>query len=603
MRRMVVLVAVLVVFGTVGSGSVLSAPEPGVAQTTPSSDLCDTTGVQQFADVNAGDYGAAYMWCMRALGLSTGVGDGAYRPDRDLNRAQMASFLVRLWRDVLGNQCPTGVTSPFTDVVAGTTHAPNIDCLYGLGITSGITPTTYSPERPLKASHITRFLYRLYNKAGNTTCGSSGTGSELARATACLLQLQVIPTQAEATANTPVTRAQMGVFLIGLWHNLAGRGLPPAPPQLNQPTIQPTTTTTQPTTTTTQPTEQPPVSRITLAFVEGSNHASWAVNADGTSPQQITTEGERPQWSPDGTKVVYTTGHPSFLLWVASADGTNPQQITTTAAENPQWSPDSTRVAYTTGHPSFLLWVVNPDGTNPQQITTTAAEYPQWSPDGTKIAYGSDGVWVANADGTNPRQLTADGTIPRWSPDGTRVSYTGPRAFLRWVVNADGTNRQLLSAEGVITRWSPDGTKLAYSHAGSVWVANADGTNPRQLTTAGAARNPQWSPDSARIVYEDNGVWIVNADGTNLKQLTINSARYQQWSPDSTKIAYFNNVDSVWIANADGTNLREIVNIQLIDQTNLFSVTYDFSNYLQWSPDSTKILFYIGLDAVKGEIP
>ena len=242
MRRISVLVAVSVVFGTVGSGSVLGA-EPAMAQTASSSGLCDTAGVGQFTDLSDADYGAAYVLCMRALGLSHGVGDGSYGPDRDLNRAQMASFLVRLWRDVLGNQCPTGVVSPFVDVEAGSVHAANIDCLYGLGITSGTTATTYGPWDPLKASQITRFLYRTHQKSANGSTCNVGTGeTELEWATACLLQLHVIPTQAEATDAAAVTRAQMGVYVIGLWHNLAGRGRPPTPPQLNQPT-QPATTT------------------------------------------------------------------------------------------------------------------------------------------------------------------------------------------------------------------------------------------------------------------------------------------------------------------------------------------------------------------------
>ena len=224
MRRMLVLVVALVVFGTVGLVSVLSAP--AVAQTTTTSGLCDTTTVEQFADVADGDYAAAYVLCMRALALSQGDGDGGYGPDRDLNRAQMASFLVRLWRDVLGNECPSAVVSPFVDVAADSVHADNIDCLYGLGIAAGTTATTYGPHDPLKASQITRFLYRLYKKAGNTC--ESGT-SELEEAVDCLLALRVIPSAAEGRNSDTVTRRQMAISVIGLWHNLAGRGLPPSP--------------------------------------------------------------------------------------------------------------------------------------------------------------------------------------------------------------------------------------------------------------------------------------------------------------------------------------------------------------------------------------
>ena len=102
MRRLVVLVVVLlVVVGLVGV-----SPAPVVGQTTGGSGLCDAGGVAQFGDVQDSDYAAAYILCMRALGLSLGVGDGDYGPDRELNRGQMASFLIRLWTDHLGRQCP-----------------------------------------------------------------------------------------------------------------------------------------------------------------------------------------------------------------------------------------------------------------------------------------------------------------------------------------------------------------------------------------------------------------------------------------------------------------------------------------------------------------
>ncbi len=228
--RWVVLVAtVAVLFGAAGSGASVVLSEPVVRQAPAGSGLCDSGGTRQFVDVGDSDYGAAYILCMRALGLSQGRSDGGYGPDRELNRGQMASFLIRLWTDHLGGECPTGVVAPFTDT-EGTTHEANIECLFGLGITQGTSDTTYSPQGELKASQISRFLYRTYQKAGGDRCGGT-EGPELARASECLFNLRVVPSPDEATSAIPVKRAQMGVYVIGLWHNLTGRGLPPAPPQ------------------------------------------------------------------------------------------------------------------------------------------------------------------------------------------------------------------------------------------------------------------------------------------------------------------------------------------------------------------------------------
>ena len=69
--RWVVLVAtVAVLFGAAGSGASVVLSEPVVRQAPAGSGLCDSGGTGQFVDVGDSDYGAAYILCMRALGLS-----------------------------------------------------------------------------------------------------------------------------------------------------------------------------------------------------------------------------------------------------------------------------------------------------------------------------------------------------------------------------------------------------------------------------------------------------------------------------------------------------------------------------------------------------
>ena len=46
----------------------------------------------------------------------------------------------------------------------------------------------------------------------------------------------MIPAAPEGRSSVPVTRAQMAVYVIGLWHNISGRGLPPSPPTLGSET-------------------------------------------------------------------------------------------------------------------------------------------------------------------------------------------------------------------------------------------------------------------------------------------------------------------------------------------------------------------------------
>ena len=261
-RALVVLVMV---------GSVLAPGSGDVAAAQTADDLCDAGSAVGFPDVGVGDYAAEYVLCMRVLGLPVGGVDGGYGPDAELTRGQMASFLVRLWRDVLGRGCSDDVVLPFVDV-AGTTHETNIGCLYGLGITMGTTTTTYGPGDKLKASQISRFLLRVYEKTGGR-CDAAG--GELERALECLVGLGVIPSGAEGGDDGSVTRAQMAVYVVGLWHNVSGRGVAPPPPVRG---TSPAVGGTQPEPTTQN--EPPPAGSFT-AVSTGDRH-SCALRSDGS---------------------------------------------------------------------------------------------------------------------------------------------------------------------------------------------------------------------------------------------------------------------------------------------------------------------------------
>ncbi|MYD03438.1 MAG: DUF1524 domain-containing protein [Acidimicrobiia bacterium] len=217
--RLVILIVVL------GGGLFITSLLVGTAR-GQNVNLCDREAGVGFSDVGDQDYGAEYVRCMKALGLSLGRGDGSFGVNQNLTRAQMASFLVRLWRDTLGRDCPAG-GHPFDDVSVGGSHSANIACLYNLGITKGTTSTRYSPSDPLTIRQITLFLTRLYQEIGASCPARS---SELERAVSCLTNINVISSQDYGTGGGTVTRSQMAVYVVGLWHNISGRGVPPPPP-------------------------------------------------------------------------------------------------------------------------------------------------------------------------------------------------------------------------------------------------------------------------------------------------------------------------------------------------------------------------------------
>src|SRR5579871_6002275 len=121
----------------------------------------------------------------------------------------------------------------------------------------------------------------------------------------------------------------------------------------------------------------------------------WVMNADGTGGVPLTTlrataaSSVSPVWSPDGKKILYTSSRalngfdvaiPARNIWVMNADGSGSQPLTTHMADsisNPAWSPDGTKIAYTSARAldgsndvgAANIWVMNADGSGATPLT------------------------------------------------------------------------------------------------------------------------------------------------------------------------------------------------------------------------------------------
>ncbi len=93
---------------------------------------------------------------------------------------------------------------------------------------------------------------------------------------------------------------------------------------------------------------------------------------------------------------------------------------------------------------------------------------------------------------------------------------------------------------------SPDGSTIALDLLGRIWTMPAEGGVATPLTDPfGDARQPRWSPDGDRIVFQaywggDYDVWSVGADGSGLSRLTWGpfDDREPSWSPDGSRILF-----------------------------------------------------------------
>lgn len=89
-------------------------------------------------------------------GIIEGFPDGTYRPAEPLNRAQMASFIIRSLEEVTGKDIPR---SPIFEDASGT-HAAHIEKLATIGVTVGRDINTYAPDEPVTRSQMASFIAR-----------------------------------------------------------------------------------------------------------------------------------------------------------------------------------------------------------------------------------------------------------------------------------------------------------------------------------------------------------------------------------------------------------------------------------------------------------
>ncbi|MEM8705322.1 MAG: S8 family serine peptidase [Actinomycetota bacterium] len=130
----------------------------------PEMRLVDAVSFDPFDDAAGGFWVAAADWA-KHTGVSDGVGDDLFGPDITLNRAQAVTFLWRL----MGEPAPSA-PSGFADVPAGQFYTDAVAWAKEVGITQGTTPTTFEPGAPVSRGVMATFLWRL---AGEPT-GSLG---------------------------------------------------------------------------------------------------------------------------------------------------------------------------------------------------------------------------------------------------------------------------------------------------------------------------------------------------------------------------------------------------------------------------------------------
>ncbi|MGI8518442.1 MAG: S-layer homology domain-containing protein [Acidimicrobiia bacterium] len=104
--------------------------------------------------------------CIFAFGISRGVTDSAFNPHGAVTRQEMAFFMIRQ-ATAHGLTIPSPVDQGFTDIAGLPLETQNaINRVTQMGISTGTSETTFSPNQFVTRWQMALFLYRLAQQAG-----------------------------------------------------------------------------------------------------------------------------------------------------------------------------------------------------------------------------------------------------------------------------------------------------------------------------------------------------------------------------------------------------------------------------------------------------
>ncbi|MDG2025671.1 MAG: S-layer homology domain-containing protein [Acidimicrobiales bacterium] len=167
------------------------------------------TGVAGFGDVAPARYFTDAVQWMVDEDITTGTSETCFSPEDAVTRGEAAAFLWRMKGE------PAAAPHPFGDVTAAWQQGA-VSWMFALGITTGTTSTTYSPDDSLTRGQIAALLHRLAGEPGAAPHPFSDVSAPWQQIPVSWMFANGITVGTSATTfspDTPVTRGQVATFL------------------------------------------------------------------------------------------------------------------------------------------------------------------------------------------------------------------------------------------------------------------------------------------------------------------------------------------------------------------------------------------------------
>ncbi len=234
---------------------------------------------------------------------------------------------------------------------------------------------------------------------------------------------------------------------------------------------------------------------------------------------------------------------------------------------------------------------------------------PEPSPDASRVAFYSlvepeGDIYLMPSDGSAaPRQVMGDSAsdrVPRWSPDGRWVAMFSDRSgpLQIWKVRPDGSGLgQVTDAPGGLSFsvWSPNGRRMAAASptSGKGFAILLDPDRPwgeQRLDTLPAPPDSiapfgpnSWSPDGARlggmIAAFDRGI-VAYAFASRTYERLTDFGQWPVWLPDSRRLLFVSGGDALYVVDRQTRRVRKV-----------FSVARDVIGPPQLTRDGREVYF------------